>query len=285
MDSRVGNQNKRGSDRRYSSDEVADIIRLSLQDENRQRSDDFVDYDELLAIAKDVGVDSSQIDRAVQLLEEEQQARDKEQFLWLRFKTHTLLFAVTNLLLITVNLISGSDSFWAMYVVFGWGLFLLGHYAGIRYAPQFVEIAMQRTREMANNKYQNLFDSEDQVLISTSDAMGMTETSGMISLEEDQLMLEYQTIDAMLGVIKTGVKTVSIPLSGLSSARVEQKLWSAELVLQGKTMRLFGNAPGTKARQLRVKINRQSLAAANALVEEIKSRLAQKTTQDQAAIP
>jgi transposase-like protein len=285
MDSRVGNQNKRGSDRRYSSDEVADIIRLSLQDENRQRSDDFVDYDELLAIAKDVGVDSSQIDRAVQLLEEEQQARDKEQFLWLRFKTHTLLFAVTNLLLITVNLISGSDSFWAMYVVFGWGLFLLGHYAGIRYAPQFVEIAMQRTREMANNKYQNLFDSEDQVLISTSDAMGMTETSGMISLEEDQLMLEYQTIDAMLGVIKTGVKTVSIPLSGLSSARVEQKLWSAELVLQGKTMRLFGNAPGTKAGQLRVKINRQSLAAANALVEEIKSRLAEKTTQDQATIP
>ncbi len=271
MDASINQRKKRAMERRYSSEEVADIIRLSLQDEGRQRKDNTVDYDELLTIAKDMGVDSDQIDRAVHLLEEEQQTRDKEKLLWLRFKGHALLFAAINLLLITVNLFSGSDSFWALYVVFGWGLFLLGHYAGLRYAPQFVEMAMQRTREMVDNKIQT-GNEEDQVLFSTSDSMGMTETTGMLSIEEDKLLLEYQTIDAVLGVLKTGVKVTEIPLAQLSAARLEQKLWSSELVLQGKNMRVLANAPGASRGQLRVKVNRQSLAAADALLEAIHSQ-------------
>ena len=271
MDASINQRKKRAMARRYSSEEVADIIRLSLQDEGHQRKDNTVDYDELLTIAKDMGVDSDQIDRAVHLLEEEQQTRDKEHLLWLRFKGHALLFAAVNLLLITVNLFSGSDSFWALYVVFGWGLFLLGHFAGLRNAPQFVEMAMQRTREMVDNKIQN-GSEEEQVLFSTSDSMGMTETTGMLRVEADKLIVEYQTIDAVLGVLKTGVKVTEIPLAQLSAARLEQKLWNSELVLQGKTMRVLANAPGASRGQLRVKINRQSLAAANALLEAIHSR-------------
>jgi len=99
-------------------------------------------------IAKDVGVSSEQIDRAVFMLQEEQQTREKERGLWLRFKAHALVFAGVNLLLVAINLIGGSGTFWALYSIFGWGLFLLGHYAGLRYAPQFVEMATQRTRNM-----------------------------------------------------------------------------------------------------------------------------------------
>lgn len=269
MDASKSKQQQSAMDRRYSSDEVAEIIRLSLQDESRRSSDNSVDYAELLAIAKDVGVDSDRIDHAVHLLEEELQTRDKERALWARFKGHAQLFAAINLLLITVNLLSGSTSFWAMNVTFGWGLFLLGHYAGLRYAPQFVEMAMQRTRNLMDYKQQAMPDSEDRVLISTSDSMGMTETSGMLSLEEGKLLLEYQTIDAILGVLKSGIKVVEISLSELSSANVEQKLWSAELVLQGKNMRVFSNVPGARQGQLRAKLNRQSITAAKQLIEQI----------------
>lgn len=269
MDDSTSKHKKNAMDRRYSSDEVADIIRLSLQDESRRHSDNSIDYAELLAIAKDVGVDSDRIDHAVHLLEEELQTRDKERALWARFKGHAQLFAGINLLLITVNLLSGSDSFWAMYVTFGWGLFLLGHYAGLRYAPQFVDMAMQRTRKMMDTNQQTIPEGEDRVLVSTSDSMGMTETSGMLTLEEGKLVLEYQTEDAILGVLKTGVKTVEISLSELSSAQVEQKLWSAELVLQGKNMRVLGNLPGASQGKLRVKLNRQSITAAKQMIEEI----------------
>jgi hypothetical protein len=56
MDASVNDQTTRARQRRYSSDEVADIIPLSLRDEKRRHSANSVDYDELLAIARDVGV-------------------------------------------------------------------------------------------------------------------------------------------------------------------------------------------------------------------------------------
>jgi len=253
-------------DRRYSSDEVADIIRLSLQEQSRRSGDALVNYDELVAIAKDVGVSSEHIDRAVFMLQEEQQTREKERGLWLRFKGHALVFAGVNLLLIAINLISGSDNFWALYSIFGWGLFLLGHYAGLRYAPQFVEMATQRTRNMMDMGDHVPVDGDQLVQFSTSDSLGMTDTSGIIRLEDDKLIIEYQTIDALLGLVKSAVKTLEIPLGKLALVRVDQKLWSADLVLQGKTMGVLSTVPGASGGMLRVKLNRQSVNAAKMLI-------------------
>ena len=257
-------------DRRYSSEEVADIIRISLQDQER-RDDDTVDYKELLAIAGEMGVDSDQIARSVRRLEEEQLTHDKEDLLWARFRAHGYLFIGVSLLCVTINVLSSAATFWSMYVIFGWGLFLLGHYAGLRLAPQFVETAMERTRQAANNHYQNFFDDDSNVGFSTTDATGMTETQGLVSIEEDKLIVEYQTVDAMLGVIKTKVKAAEIPIQELTSVRLEQRLWSVDLVAQGKNMRVFKNAPGSKGGKLKLRVNRQSARAAVDLVQDIRA--------------
>jgi hypothetical protein len=58
----------------------------------------------------------------------------------------------------------------------------------------------------------------------------------ILKLEDGILILEYQTIDALLGLVKSAIKIVDIPLSNLTSVRIEQKLWSSDLILQGKTM-------------------------------------------------
>lgn len=260
------------SKRRYSSEEVADIIRLSLKDETRHL-DNSVDYEELLAIAREVGVDAENVDRAVHLLEEEQSARDKEQYLWSRFRTHCILFIGVNLLCIAINVLSNSDTFWSMYVLFGWGLFLLGHYAGLRYAPQFVELAMERTQSMANNKYQEFFADDGNVGFSLGDPMGLTETKGLVSLEDSKLLIEYQTLDSMLGVWKSRVKVVEIPLSDISAIRLERKLWSMDLIVQGRNMRALRNAPGSAGGSLRLKINCQSQTTANRLLQEARAHL------------
>jgi transposase-like protein len=262
------NTNKKPSERRYSSEEVADIIRLSMQSDNPDKGNS-VDYEELLGIAKDVGVEPDQIDRAVRLLEEEQLTKEKEHMLWRRFNAHAVVFAAINLFLIIINVLTDSDYFWSMYVVFGWGLFLLGHYLGLRYAPQFVELAMQHTRRIGSNTYQNLLDSEDQVLFSTADSAGLSDTQGMVSLEDGKVVIEYQTADAMLGLLKTGIKVIEIPVEGIVSARLEQKLWSTDFVLQGKSMRSLGNVPGASRGAMRVKIARGSTGAANQLIDQI----------------
>lgn len=261
-----------GQSRRYSSEEVADIIRISLRDEAR-RADDTVDYEELLAIAAEMGVHKDQITRAVHLLEEEQLAHDKESELYVRFKTHGFLFIAVNLLCVSINVLGNSSTFWSMYVLFGWGLFLLGHYAGLRYAPQFVEMAMDRTRQLANNHYQAMFEDDANIGFTSSDSTGMSETQGLISLEGDKLVLEYQTMDAFLGLLKSSIKVVEIPIHDLSNIRLEQRLWNAELVLQGKTMRVFKNAPGSSAGKLRLRINRPSARAAAGLVQTAREKL------------
>ena len=258
--------------RRYSSEEVADIIRISLRDEAR-RADDTVDYEELLAIAAEMGVHKDQITRAVHLLEEEQLAHDKESELYVRFKTHGFLFIAVNLLCVSINVLGNSSTFWSMYVLFGWGLFLLGHYAGLRYAPQFVEMAMDRTRQLANNHYQAMFEDDANIGFTSSDSTGMSETQGLISLEGDNLILEYQTMDAFLGLLKSSIKVVEIPIQDLSNIRLEQRLWNAELVLQGKNMRVFKNAPGSSAGKLRLRINRPSARAAAGLVQTAREKL------------
>jgi hypothetical protein len=156
-----------------------------------------------------------------------------------------------------------------MYSVFGWGLFLLGHYAGLRYAPQFVEMAMQRARNLMDLQQLDSADTDEQVLFSTTDSLGMTETSGMLRLDAGKLVMEYQTIDALLGVVKSSVKVVEIPVSNLSAARIDQKLWSADLVLQGKSMGVLSSVPGSNRGQLRVKLNRESVLAAKVLISHI----------------
>lgn len=260
------------SQRRYSSEEVADIIRLSLKDETRQ-SDNSVDYDELLAIAKEVGVDAENVDRAVHLLEEEQGARDKEAYLWSRFRTHCGIFIGANLLFIAMNVVGDSDTFWSMSVLFGWGLFLLGHYAGLLYAPQFVELAMERTQNLANNRVQEFFADDGTVGFKVLDNWDLTETDGMITCEDDKLVVEYQSQDSLIGIWQSKVKSVEIPISEITSIRLDRKMWAADLVMQGKRMRVFNNLPGSQGGALRVKINRQSQNAAAKLVQEVKERI------------
>ena len=258
--------------RKYSSEEVAEIIRLSLQEETGS-GDDAVDYQELLSIAKEVGVDSDRIDRAVELLEDEQAARDKEHYLWARFKTHCILFIAVNLFCVTINVFGSSDSAWSLYVIFGWGLFLLGHYAGLRYAPGFVELAMERTQHVANNKFQQFFEDDNIVGFTVPDQMGLSESQGVVNVEDDKLVIEYQTLDSMIGFLKTRVKVAEVNLTDLTNARLEQGLWSNELVLSAKNLRTFGNTPGSGGGKLRLKINRQSRRAAESLVAEIRDRL------------
>jgi len=255
--------------RRYSSDEVADIIRLSLQDENRN-SENSIDHNELISIGKEVGVSQDQIDRAVVLLEDEHQTKDKERLLWLRFKGHCLTFAFVNLLCVSINIFTGTESFWAGYVLFGTGLFLIGHYAGLRYAPDFVEMAIERTRMHTFGQTAILVAQDATVSFTVSDPSGLMESNGLVYIKGQQLHLEYQTSDSVLGLLKTNIKSLEVDLADISHSFLEHKFWTSELILQGNSMRVFGSAPGSASGTLRLKIAKQYHNAALNLLSQLK---------------
>ncbi|PCI77354.1 MAG: hypothetical protein COB20_08370 [SAR86 cluster bacterium] len=261
-------QRQSTADRRYSSDEVADIIRFSLLDESG-KPEEAVDHEELLSIGREFGVDNTQIDRAIHSLEEERRTKDKEQHLWQKFKAHCMTSVAIMALCVFINIFTGMAVFWAGYVVLGMGLFLLGHYAGVRYAPEFVEMAFERSRGLARNYYEDQYVDDVNVAFNVCDSSGLLESDGLISFADDTLKVEYQTTDSVLGVFKTSVKEIEIALGDIRRARMERKMFGSELVLQGSSLRIFRNLPGSKGGNLRIKISRQSQLAAQNLVDEI----------------
>ena len=259
---------KTKSQRRYSSDEVADIIRIGLQTE-AGKTDNTIDHDELISIGKEVGVSDEQIDIAVRLLEEEQQTSDKERLLWLKFKTHTVVFVGVNLLCITINLLTGVNVFWSGYVLITMGIFLLAHYAGLRYAPEVLQMAMDRTKRIAKSRYQGIIQDDVNVSFSVADSSGLMTSEGLLFIEEDQLIIEHQTVDSVVGIIKSGIKRTEIKLGEIAQAKLQPKFWSSELMLQGRSLRTFRHLPGSSAGTLYLKINKESNKAAVNLVNQI----------------
>jgi len=262
--------------RRYSSDEVADIIRFSLMDESA-KPEEAVDHDELLSIGKEFGVDDAQIDRAIHSLEEERRTKDKEQHLWQKFKAHCATSIAVMVLCVIINIFTGMAVFWSGYVVLGMGLFLLGHYAGVRYAPEFVEMAFERSRGLARNYYEDQYVDDENMAFNVWDSSGLLESDGLISFTDATLKVEYQTTDSVLGLFKTSVKEIEIAVGDILQARIERKMFGSELVLQGNSLRVFRNLPGSTGGNFRIKINRQSQLAAQNLVDAITAAKDQKT--------
>ena len=253
--------------RRYSSDEAADIIRLALQSDTAS-ADSSIDYDELLSIGREVGVTDAQIDLAVELLQEQQSAKDKEHVLWARFQAHAAIFVVINVFLFVLNLMTGMDTFWVGYVVLTWGLFLLGHYAGVRYAPEFVQMAMERTQQLSRQQVSSLVDDDPQVSFSFTDSSGLVTSEGMVSIEEGKLVVEHHKLDAVMGVIKSGVKRNEVAFTDIVSMRIEPKFWSSHLVIRGRNMQALNGMPGLTAGTVSLPLNRRAQAAGFQLVEE-----------------
>lgn len=263
---------KEAKARRYSSDEVADIIRVGLRNDNAD-AENTLDYDELVSIGEEVGVHREQIDRAITLIEEDQRTQEQASLHWRKFKAHCVVSGCVTALVVTINLMTGLESFWAGYFLLGLGLSLLGHYVGLRFAPQFIEMALQRTQSMAINKVNEHLEEDDNVCFKLSDPSGLMETEGLVFLDEGQLVMEYQTTDSMLGLIKSNVKEVEISLLDIRSAKLEQKFWSSQLVIHSRSFKVFNNVPGSSAGKLKLKIPRTSQAAALALVDEMSASL------------
>lgn len=256
------------SQRRYSSDEVADIIRIGLQNE-AGNADNTIDHDELISIGKEVGVSDEQIDIAVRLLEQEQQTNDKDRLLWLKFKTHTVVFVGVNLLCITINLLTGSDVFWSGYVLITMAIFLLAHYAGLRYAPEVLQMAVDHTKRIAKYKYKEIIEDDINVSFTVADSSGLMQSEGLIFIEDDRIIIEHQTMDSVLGIFKSSIKRTEIQMDDIAKVKLQPNFWSSELVIQGRSLRTFRNLPGSSGGSLYLKINRQSNTAALNLADQI----------------
>jgi hypothetical protein len=138
------------TDRKYSRAEVDAILGRALE---RESSREDLDHEELLGVAREIGVSPAAIERAAgEILAER---RDREELAalrreqWLGFGHHVVPFLGVNALLILLNWGLGGFP-WALFPLLGWGIGLFSHFMAVAFPnEERLKRRIQRRRERA----------------------------------------------------------------------------------------------------------------------------------------
>jgi len=100
---------------------------------------------------------------------------------------------------------------------------------------------------------------------------GLAQTRGLISNEGDRLRLQFQSQDAIIGVIKSGVSRIDIPMADVASVRLEKSWfgWVQELVIQVTRLDLVQSLPGVTQGRVVLQVARRDRAAAETFASEL----------------
>jgi len=105
---------------------------------------------------------------------------------------------------------------------------------------------------------------------------GLAEVKGTARCEEDVLILEFQTHDSLVGLLKSKVKTIHLPLHALAAIHFQHKLFTAFVTLRVHSMRLVQDLPGTCQGEVRLQVARKHRKVAQAFVTELELRRAEQ---------
>jgi hypothetical protein len=85
---------------------------------------------------------------------------------------------------------------------------------------------------------------------------GFTAVNGLAKIEDKALKLEFQTADAIIGVVKSDLKMISIPFSSIRKIELKKGWFSSKIILQTKSMSDLKSVPGAKSGFLELKIKK-----------------------------
>ena len=104
---------------------------------------------------------------------------------------------------------------------------------------------------------------------------GWAEVEGTARCEEDVLILEFQTHDSLVGLLKSKVTTLHLPLHALAAIHFQHKLFTAVVTLRVHSMSLAQNLPGSRQGEVRLHVARKYRKVARAFVTELELRRAE----------
>ena len=259
--------------RRYSSDEVADVIRQALQSVN-SRPNTSVDHQEMLSIGEEFGLREEDIDKAYEDLLDQRDMDQLQTQLWRGFKFAVVINLVIAIVLITIDILLVPDNSFALYPVFIMGVILLFHGLIVRRFPNLITSIFNfhsdiETGSMASFTTEGLHISSG--LFFTY--RGMVIHKGLLSIEDDFLIMEYRTMRDFLGRLRSEVKEIRIPLKDILGVKLERQFWMSKLILQGARLKTFENVPGESGSSLHLTFYPRARVAIHNLARDIESHI------------
>lgn len=111
---------------------------------------------------------------------------------------------------------------------------------------------------------------------STEDAYnGFATVEGIMRLEQEAIVLEFQVKDNFIGVIKSKTKDLRIPFSELEEVKYKTNWFVSNFRLFVSSMRILGEFPGGKDGVIKLKIKRKQKENAKQLASHINLALSE----------
>jgi hypothetical protein len=104
---------------------------------------------------------------------------------------------------------------------------------------------------------------------------GFAEIQGLLHVERDHLLLEFEMKDSILGVIKSGAKELEISYFDLNKVEYKRSLFKSRLILSVNNMRVLSAFPGAKDGVIALKIKRRYKGEAEDIESYVNLRIAE----------
>lgn len=104
---------------------------------------------------------------------------------------------------------------------------------------------------------------------------GFQEAKGLMKCTERGIELEFEVKDAFVGLMSSGIKNVVIPYSELESITYKKGWIGAKIILEGTSMRVFDDVPGTDVATCIIKIKRKHRDEARTMISKARLQLSE----------
>src|SRR5258708_2036036 len=98
---------------------------------------------------------------------------------------------------------------------------------------------------------------------------GLAETEGILSADGTELKLEFRTTDSLLGLLKSGVQEVKLPIDAIQEIAFRKGWFGSSIVIRVAEMRVAADVPNFKQGEILLSITKKHSKAAAELVSSV----------------
>jgi hypothetical protein len=98
---------------------------------------------------------------------------------------------------------------------------------------------------------------------------GLAEGHGILRIERDALVLEFQVRDAVFGVLKTDVRELRIPFDDIVAVDMRKRWWVRSLRIRTHSLRVAAAIPGLQGGDVVIRIKQRDLLEARLAVSRL----------------
>jgi hypothetical protein len=109
---------------------------------------------------------------------------------------------------------------------------------------------------------------------------GFASGGGIATASIAGLTLEFQVKDSIVGMIKSDVRRIAIPISELHSVALKESWFRNRLFIRVKSMTTLADVPGNDTGQVELRVARRDKATAQALVSILMLSLSERKLAD-----